>query len=47
MKIEKDEADADLSPKKIRLKRQIKEEALLRLEEAARTEDDFAAVQYH
>ena len=35
------------APKKKRLKRQIKEEALLRLEEAARTEDDFAAVQYH
>ena len=51
LQIEKDEAapdpDADLSPKKKRLKRQIKEEALLRLEEAARTEDDFAAVQYH
>ena len=39
--------DADLSLKKKLLKRQIKEEALLRLEEAARTEDDFAAVQYH
>lgn len=51
LQIEKDEAapdpDADLSPKKKRLKRQIKEEALLRLEEAARTEEDFAAVQYH
>ena len=51
LQIEKDEAapdpDADLSPKKKRLKRQIKEEALLRLEEAARTEDNFAAVQYH
>ena len=51
LQIEKDEAapdpDAGLSPKKKRLKRQIKEEALLRLEEAARTEDDFAAVQYH
>ena len=51
LQIEKDEAapdpDADLSPKKKRLKRQIKEEALLRLEEAARTEDDLAAVQYH
>ena len=30
-----------------RLKKQIKAEALLRLEEAARTEEDFAAVQYH
>ena len=51
LQIEQDEAspapDADLSPKKKRLKKQIKEEALLRLEEAARTEEDFAAVQYH
>ena len=55
LQIEKDEAaaiaaampGADLSPKKKRLKRQIKAEALLRIEEAARTEDDFAAVQYH
>ena len=51
LQIEKAEAapdpDADLSPKKKWLKRQIKEEALLRLEEAARTEEDFAAVQYH
>ena len=40
LQIEKDEAapdpDADLSPKKKWLKRQIKEEALLRLEEAAK-----------
>ena len=51
VQIEKDEApapiDADLSPKKKRLKRQIKEEALRRLEEAARTEADFAQVQWH
>ena len=45
LQIEKDEAapdpDADLSPKKKRLKRQIKEEALLRLEQAMNHQSVF------
>ena len=38
LQIEKEEAYADIPSKKKRLKREIKEEALTRLEEAARTE---------
>lgn len=46
LQIEKEEAYADIPSKKKRLKREIKEEALTRLEEAARTEEDFVMIQY-